>query len=76
MVAQVRERLTVNKQAAKKFEEERFNLRKLYELEIKKQYQIKIANRFTALKNLSNSEDIDRAWENIKEISKPQIKRF
>ena len=76
MVAQVRERLTVSKQAAKKFEEERFNLRKLYELEIKKQYQIKIANRFTALKNLSNSEDIDRAWENIKEISKPQIKRF
>ena len=74
MIAQVRERLTVSKQAANKFEVERFNLRKLNELEVKKQYQIKISNRFAALENLSYSEDIDRAWENIKEITKPQIK--
>jgi hypothetical protein len=36
------------------------------ELEVKKQYHIKISNRFTALKNLSASEDVDRVWENIK----------
>jgi hypothetical protein len=61
VVVQVRERLTVSKEAAKMFEEERFNLRKLNELEVKKEYQIKIANRFAALENLRYSEDIDRA---------------
>jgi len=31
-----------------------------------KQEQIEISNTFTALENLSDSEDINRAWENIK----------
>jgi len=43
-----------------------FNLRNLSELEVRKQYQIKISNRFAALENLNDSEDINRAWENIK----------
>jgi hypothetical protein len=30
-------------------------------------YQIEISNRFAALENLRVSEDINRAWENIKE---------
>jgi len=30
-------------------------------------YQIKISNRFAALGNLSDSEDINRFWKNIKE---------
>jgi hypothetical protein len=34
VVAKVRERLAVRKQAARKFEGERFNLRKLKELEV------------------------------------------
>ena len=46
---------------------ERFNLRKLNELEVRKQYQIEIKNRYAALENLSDDEDINRAWENIKE---------
>jgi hypothetical protein len=46
---------------------ERFNLKKLSELEVRKQYQIKISNRFSALENLNVSEDINKAWENIKE---------
>jgi len=46
---------------------ERFNLRKLNELEVRKQYQIEISNRFAALENLRVSEDVNRAWENIKE---------
>jgi len=45
---------------------ERFHLRKLNELEVRKQYQIKISNRFAALKNLNDSEDINRVWENKK----------
>ena len=55
-----RERLAVGKQAAQRFERQRFNLRKLHELEVRKQYQIKITNRFAALENLNNDEDVNR----------------
>ena len=34
----VRERLALSKQAAKKFDVERFNIRKLKELEVRKQF--------------------------------------
>jgi len=53
---------------------ERINLRKLNELEIRKQYQIKIPNMFAALENISDSEDINRAWENINENLKTSAK--
>ena len=43
--------LTVSKQAAQKFDVERFILRKLCELEVKKQYKIKISKIFAALEN-------------------------
>jgi len=36
-------------------------------LEVRKQYQIKISNGFPALVNLLDRENINRAWENIKE---------
>ena len=42
VVAKLRERLAVRNQAAQKFEGERFNLRKLKELEIKEKYQLQI----------------------------------
>ena len=45
---------------------ERCNPRKLHELEVRKQYQIKISNRFAASENLNVGEDINRAWENIR----------
>ena len=61
VVAKVREVLAVSKQAAQKFGGERFNLRKLNELEVRKQYQIEITNRFAPLENLSDDEDINRA---------------
>jgi molecular chaperone GrpE (heat shock protein) len=70
VVAKVRERLAVIKQAAQKFDAEGFNLKKLSELEVRKQYQIKISNRFAASENLNVSEDINRAWEDIKESIK------
>jgi len=53
--------LAVSKQAAQKFDGERFNIRNLNYLEVRKQYQIEITNRFAALENLSSSEDINRA---------------
>ena len=67
MVAKVRERLAVSKKAAGKCDVERFNLRKLSELEVRKRYQIKISNMLAALENLNASKDTNRAWENIKE---------
>jgi len=41
--------LAVSKKATQKFDVERFNLRKLNDLEVRKQYQIKISDRFAAL---------------------------
>jgi len=58
VVAKFRERLTVRKQAAQRFDGERFNLRKL---NVRKKYQIGITNRFEALVNLNDDEDINRA---------------
>jgi len=62
VIAKVRERLAVGKQAAQRFDRQRFNLRKLNEPEVREQYQIKITNRFAALENLSDDEDVDRTW--------------
>ena len=36
-------------------------------MEVRKQYQAEITNRFAALENLSDDEDMNMAWENIKE---------
>ena len=49
-------------------------MRKLKELEINKQYQIEITNKFSALGNISDDGDINRAWENIKENIKTSAK--
>jgi hypothetical protein len=65
VVAKVRERLAVSRRAAQNFDEERLNLRKVNELEVRKQYHIKISNRYAALEELSYSEDIIRAWKNV-----------
>jgi len=72
--ATFRERLAVSKQAARRIDGERFHLRKLNGLEVRKQYQIEIKNRFVALDNFSDSEDMNRAWENIKERIKVSAK--
>jgi hypothetical protein len=60
VVAKFRGRSAVSKQTAQKFYWERFKLRKLNELEVMKQYQIEITNRFR---------------RTLKRISKPQLKR-
>jgi len=74
VVAKLRESLAVRKQAAQKFEGERFNLEKLKELEVKEKYQIEIKNRFAALENLNVDEDVNRVWENIKKNFKTAAK--
>ena len=75
MGAKVREILAVSRQAEQKFDVERFNPRKLNKLEVMKQYQIKISSSFAVLENLSDSEDTNSAWGNMKENIKTSAKR-
>ena len=74
VVAKLRERLAVSKQAAQKFDGERFKLGKLNESEVKEKYQIEITKRFAALENLNVDDDVNRVWENIKESIKTSTK--
>ena len=75
VVAKVKESLAVSKLASQKFDGDRFNLRELNELEVKKQYQIEITSRFAALENLRDGEDINRAGRTLNRITKHQLKR-
>jgi hypothetical protein len=74
VVAKFKERLAVRKQATQKFDGKKFNLRKLDDLEVRKQYRIEIKNRFADLENVSDDEDINRAWESIKDNIKTSAK--
>ena len=65
----------MGKQAAQKFDKQRFNLRKLNEPEVREKDQIEITNRFAALENLNDDEDVNRTWENIKENIQNSAKR-
>ena len=47
----------------------------LNEPEVREQYQIEVTNRFAALENSDDDEDVNRTSENIKRISKRQRKR-
>jgi hypothetical protein len=49
VVAKVRERLAVNKQRSQRFDMERFNLKKLNDVESKAQFRVEVSNRFAAL---------------------------
>jgi hypothetical protein len=52
VVAKLRERLAVSKQTTHRIHMEKFNLKKLSEVEGKEQYCVEISNRFAALENL------------------------
>jgi hypothetical protein len=67
LVAKVREPLAVSKRAAQKIDTERCNVKKLNEGDVKEQYQVTTRNKFTALENLQDSPDINKAWANIRE---------
>jgi hypothetical protein len=67
VVAKVRERLTLSKQAARMFYVKRFNLGMLNALETRKEYQMEITNRYAALENLNGRDDIH--WENIEPLN-------
>jgi hypothetical protein len=66
-MAKVRKRLAVNKQRSNRFHMERFNLRKLNDVEGKEQFCVEVSNRFAALEDLDTEVEINSAWETIRE---------
>ena len=76
VIAKCRERLAVGKQAAQRFDRQRFNLRELNEPEVREQYHNEITNRFAALENSDDDEDVNMTWETLKRIYKRQRKRI
>jgi hypothetical protein len=75
MVANVGESLAISNQTTQKFYAEKFSIRKLSEMQVRKQYQSRNSKRFAALENLNNSEDINRVWENIEENVQTSAKK-
>jgi hypothetical protein len=74
VVAKVREKLAVSKHAAQNLDGERFNVKKLNELEVRKGYQTQITKRFAGLEKLNDIEDVNRAWENTTENTRTSAK--
>jgi hypothetical protein len=74
VAAKLRERLSVIKRVAQRFDMQRFYLRKSNDAEVKEEYQVKITNRFAALKNCDDNVDMNTAWENIREYIKTSAK--
>jgi hypothetical protein len=74
VVAKLRERISVSKQARQKFDLERFDLKKLNDIEVKVKYQVEISNCSTALEYSDESLDINNVWGSIIEIIKNPVR--
>jgi hypothetical protein len=75
VVAKIGERLALSKQTMHGVHTQRFNLKKLNELEGKEEYRVEISNRFAVLEDLDPKVDINRAWETIRDNIKIPAKR-
>jgi hypothetical protein len=58
----------VSKERAHRVNMERFNLKKINEVEGKEQYSVEISNKFAALENLDTEADVNKAWEPLQRI--------
>jgi hypothetical protein len=67
VVAKLRERISVSKEARKIFHLETFLLKKLDDVEVKEKYQVETSNIFAVLETLDESLEINNAWEIIRE---------
>jgi hypothetical protein len=65
VVAKVRKRLAVNKQRSQRFHMERFNLKKLNEVQGNEQFCVGVPNSFAAFEDLDAEVEIYCAWEAI-----------
>jgi hypothetical protein len=71
-VAKLRERISVSKETRKNFDLEKFNLKRLDDVEDRGKLQVEISNRFEAAEGLDVSFDINNASKNIRVKSRPQ----
>jgi hypothetical protein len=67
VAAKFRERIAVNKQGSHTFHMERFNLKKLNEVEGKEKYPVEVSKRFAALEYFDAEVEINTIWETIRE---------
>jgi hypothetical protein len=67
VVAKGKERLAVSNQTTHEVRNERFNLKKLNEVEGKEQYRFEISNRFADLENLDTEINVNITWETTRE---------
>jgi hypothetical protein len=74
VVEKFRERLAVGKRTTQKFDMERFNHKKLDEIEGKEQYRVEMSIKIAAMENLDDDMVINRDWETIKENIKISAK--
>jgi hypothetical protein len=73
-VAKFRVRQAVSKQTAHRIHVERFNLKKLNEVEGKEQYHVEISNRFAVLESLDTEVGVNKDFrENIKISAKESL---
>jgi hypothetical protein len=70
VVAKIRERIAVNKQGSHTFNMERFNLKKLNEIEGKEKYRVEVSNRFAALQILDTGGKLVLSGKQLDRISK------
>jgi hypothetical protein len=67
--------ISVSKRVRQNFDLERFDFRKLSNIEVKEKYQVEISkNRFAALESLDENLDIKSPWESFRENIKTSAK--
>jgi hypothetical protein len=74
VVANLRERISVSKRVRQNFDLERFDQRKLDDIDVREKYQVEISNRSAALESLDESFNIKNAWQSIRENIKTSAK--
>jgi hypothetical protein len=74
VAAKIRERMVVNKQGWHNFHRERFNLKKLNDVEGKEKYRVEVSNSFALLEDLDVEVEINTIWETIRENIKISAK--
>ena len=73
MVATIRESLSLKEGIKQHLVADRYNLNKLVDRETRKEYQIDVANTFSALKDLEISS-VDGTWVKIRDSIKASAK--
>jgi hypothetical protein len=67
VVAKVKERLAMKEQRSHILYMERFNFKKLNEVDDKEKYHFKVSNRFAALEELKAEVDVSSVWQTMRE---------